>query len=37
MDTLDEKIKGITYSSATETVNIPNSLGTYHDETIVLK
>lgn len=37
IDTLDEKIKGVTYSSETETVNIPNSIGTYNDETIVLK
>lgn len=37
MDALDEKITGVTYSSTTETVNIPNSIGTYHDETIVLK
>ena len=37
LDELDGKISGITYSSDTETVTIPNSIGTYNNETITLK
>ncbi|MBQ7655604.1 MAG: hypothetical protein IJS41_03750 [Clostridia bacterium] len=37
IDTLDERIGGVTYSSETETVAIPNSIGTYDNETITLK
>lgn len=39
MDTLDEKIIGVTYSSETETVVIPESIGSYDNgtETIILK
>lgn len=37
IDALDAKIGGITYSSDTETVTIPVSIGSYDDETIILK
>ena len=39
MDALDEKITGVTYSSETETVVIPESIGSYDSgtETIILK
>lgn len=39
MDALDEKITGVTYSSETETVVIPESIGSYDNETetVILK
>lgn len=39
MDALDEKITGVTYSSETETVVIPESIGSYDSETetVILK
>lgn len=39
MDALDEKITGVTYSSETETIVIPESIGSYDNgtETIILK
>ena len=39
MDALDEKITGVTYSSETETVVTPESIGSYDSgtETIILK
>ncbi len=37
LDTLDEKIQGVTYSAASETITIPESIGSYANETIILK
>lgn len=39
MDALDEKITGVTYLSETETVVIPESIGSYDSETetVILK
>lgn len=39
MDALDEKISGVTYSSETETIVIPESIGSYdgQTETVILK
>lgn len=37
IDALEARIKGITYSSETETVTIPSSIGSYDNETIILK
>ena len=37
IDALEARIGGITYSSDTETVTIPTSIGSYDNETIILK
>lgn len=36
LETLDERIQGLTYDQPTETVTIPKSIGTYSDETITI-
>lgn len=36
LTTLDERIEGVTYNAQTETINIPESIGSYANETIII-
>ncbi len=37
MEALDERIEGVSYSAVTETITIPTSIGSFANETIILK